>query len=51
VRTQQAVLADIERVMAASGSSGQAISKFEAKGECVPRPGNKPDRGWVPSEF
>jgi hypothetical protein len=34
-RTQQPVPSRIEQVMAASRSSGQDISKFEAKGESV----------------
>ena len=35
-RIQQAVFAGIERVMAASGSSWKAISKFKARFELVP---------------
>ena len=42
MRKQQAVLADIERVMVVSGSMGQVISKLEAKAESVSRPGSKP---------
>jgi hypothetical protein len=48
---QQLVLTGIKRVMAASGSIGHGISKFEAKFESVPQPGSTPDLGRVPSEF
>jgi hypothetical protein len=47
--TQQPVLAEIERFMAASGSIRQVVSKFEAKFEFVPNPMNRPDCGRVPS--
>jgi hypothetical protein len=45
------VLAGIERVMAASGSSGQGISKFEARGKAVFLPESTPDLGCNPSVF
>ena len=49
--TQQPVLAEIERVMAASRSIGQVVSKFGANFEFLPDPMSRPDCGRVLSEI